>query len=58
MITSPSVGCHAEQRFLIIGTDAFGRVLLVVYAQPDPQTIRIISARPATPAERGHYEQG
>gem|GEM_PF-5931433 len=30
MTTSPSVGCHAEQRFLIIGTDAFGRVLLVV----------------------------
>jgi uncharacterized DUF497 family protein len=49
---------HAAQRFLITGTDAFGRVLLVVYAQPDHQTIRIISARPATPAERRHYEQG
>jgi hypothetical protein len=49
---------HAEQRFLITGMDAFGRVLLVVYAQPDQQTIRIISARPATPAERRHYEQG
>jgi uncharacterized DUF497 family protein len=33
-------------------------VLLVVYTQPDPQTIRIISARTATPAERRHHEQG
>jgi hypothetical protein len=49
---------HAEQRFLITGMDAFGRVLVVVYAQPDERTIRIISARPATPAERRHYEQG
>jgi uncharacterized DUF497 family protein len=49
---------HAEQRFLSIGVDAFGRILLVVYTQPDQQTIRIISARPATPAERRHYEQG
>ena len=47
---------HAEHRF-ITGIDAFGRVLLVVYAQPEEQTIRIISARPATAAERRHYEQ-
>jgi uncharacterized DUF497 family protein len=54
----PDPDHHAEQRFLITGTDAFGRVLLVVYAQPDHQTIRIISARPATPAERRQYKQG
>jgi uncharacterized DUF497 family protein len=38
--------------------DAFERVLVVVYTQPDEQTIRIISARRATAAERRHYEQG
>lgn len=49
---------HAESRFVVTGVDAFGRVLVVVYAQPDEQTIRIISARPATAVERRHYEQG
>jgi uncharacterized DUF497 family protein len=49
---------HAEQRFVLTGIDALGRVLVVVYTQPDEQFIRIISARPATVAERHHYEQG
>ena len=47
-----------EQRFVLIGIDAFQRILVVVYTQPDEQTIRIISARPATATERRHYEQG
>ena len=49
---------HDEQRFVVIGIDAFQRVLVVVYTQPDEQTIRIISARAATAAERRHYQQG
>jgi len=49
---------HAEQRFVTVGLDAFGRVLVVVYTQPDELTIRIISARLATVAERRYYEQG
>lgn len=49
---------HEEQRLVLIGEDAFRRLLVVVYAQPDERTIRIISARPATSAERRHYEQG
>ena len=53
----PDADHHAEQRFLITGLDAFGRVLLVVYAQPDQQTTRVIPARSATPAERRHYER-
>jgi uncharacterized DUF497 family protein len=32
--------------------------LVVVYTQLDDLTVRIISARPATAAERRHYEQG
>ena len=49
---------HGEQRFILIGIDAFQRVLVVVYTQPDAHTIRIISARAATASERRHYEQG
>ena len=49
---------HGEQRFVLIGIDACQHVLVVVYTQPDEQTLRIISARAATAAERRHYEQG
>jgi len=49
---------HAEPRFVLTGIDAFARILVVVYTQPDEQSIRIISARPTTVAERRHYEQG
>jgi len=36
--------------------DAFGRVLVVVYAYSQSDTIRIISARKADPGERKQYE--
>jgi hypothetical protein len=49
---------HDEQRLIMIGEDAFRRLLVVVYTQPAERIIRIISARPATAAERRHYEQG
>lgn len=49
---------HAEQRFVVSGIDAFGHVLVVLFNQPDEQTIRTISTRPATAAERRSYEQG
>lgn len=40
-----------EQRFIILGSDAFGRILVVVYTWQYCD-IRIISARKATPKER------
>jgi hypothetical protein len=46
-----------EQRFLSVGSDAFGRVLVIVYTYPG-DTIRLISARKATPKERKYYEKG
>ena len=46
-----------EERFITIGLDAFGRVLVIVYAWRG-QTIRLISARPATRQERKQYEEG
>jgi len=44
-----------EQRFVTIGMDALGRVLVVVYTWRGEE-IRIVSARKATPRERTHYE--
>lgn len=46
----------SERRFLIIGVSANGRVLVVSYTE-DAETVRIISARPATRRERTFYEE-
>jgi uncharacterized DUF497 family protein len=44
-----------ELRFLLVGHSLAGRILLVVHAEKD-DTMRIISARRATPREREDYE--
>ena len=44
-----------ESRFITIGSDAVGRLLVVVFAWRGAK-IRIISARGATPRERREYE--
>ena len=46
-----------EQRFLSVGSDVFGRILVIVYAYHG-ETIRLISDRKATPKERKYYEKG
>jgi len=48
---------HGEQRFVTIGADILGKVLVVVYAYSGEEEIRLISARKATPKERRVYEQ-
>jgi uncharacterized protein len=48
---------QTEPRFATIGMDALLRVVVVVYTWRD-ETIRIISARRATPTERRTYEEG
>ena len=45
-----------EQRSLIIGNSAGGRLLLVVFTETDDQ-LRIISARDASARERREYEE-
>jgi uncharacterized DUF497 family protein len=45
-----------ESRFFIIGYSA-SRILFVVFAERRDNVIRIISARPPTPAERKLYEE-
>ena len=46
-----------EERFITFGVSTRGRLLVVVHADRD-DTIRIISARPVTSAERKLYEEG
>ena len=48
---------YGEQRFVTVGSDILGRVLVVVYAYSGEEEIRLISARKATPKERGAYEE-
>jgi uncharacterized DUF497 family protein len=46
-----------EDRFIIIGTSANNKLIVVVHTDHD-DIIRIISARKATAGERRQYEQG
>jgi len=46
-----------EKRFVTLGMDAFARILVVVYTWRG-EDIRLISARKATPSERGQYLRG
>lgn len=45
-----------QERFVTLGMDALGRVLVVVYAWQGDE-VRLISARKATPSERRQYER-
>jgi uncharacterized DUF497 family protein len=46
-----------EERFVTMGMDALGRVLVVVYTWRGDRA-RLISARQATKRERREYEEG
>lgn len=45
---------RAEQRFVTLGTDALGRVLVVIHTQREERT-RLISARKASRGEADKY---
>ena len=47
---------HTEQRFVTIGSDALGRVLVVVFTYRGDK-IRLISPRDATSTERAQYKR-
>ncbi|WP_372726739.1 BrnT family toxin [Nostoc sp. TCL26-01] len=47
---------YGEDRFIGLGM-LDGRVVVVVFTEPDAETIRIISLRKALPYERKRYEQ-
>jgi uncharacterized DUF497 family protein len=47
---------ETEERWITLGLDALGRLLVVVYTWRGDK-VRLISARPATPHERLQYEE-
>ena len=47
---------YGEERYVGIGL-LDGRVVVVVYTEPDEETVRIISLRKALSYERKRYEQ-
>jgi uncharacterized protein len=48
---------QGEQRFVTIGVNAFGSLMVVVHT-PRSKGTRIISVRKADPRERRNYEKG
>jgi uncharacterized DUF497 family protein len=48
---------HEEQRFVTLGADLLGRILVVAYAYKGKDEIRLISARKASKRERRTYEE-
>jgi uncharacterized DUF497 family protein len=54
-ITIPDEGPDEEDRFVTLGMDALGRVLVVVYTWREDRP-RLISARKANSHERRQYE--
>lgn len=56
-ISMPDPGASAEERFVLVGMDALGKIVVVVYTY-GVDSIRIISARRANKAERKSYEEG
>jgi uncharacterized protein len=47
---------QGEQRFITLGANVFGILMVVVYAHRDDH-IRVISVRKADPKERRYYEK-
>jgi len=56
-LTIRDPGSRAEERFITVGMDPLGRVLVVVYTWRG-ERLRLISARKATSRERRNYEEG
>ncbi len=55
-ISIPDLQLGEEERFVAIGADALGRILVVSYTYRR-NGVRIISARRATQSERNEYEK-
>ena len=56
-LTIEDQDAEQEKRFVSVGSDTLGRILVVVYTYRGDK-IRIISARRATAKEREYYEKG
>lgn len=56
-LTREHMDSEGEQRFVTVGMDSRGRILIVVHTYRG-EDIRLISARSATKRERMQYEEG
>ena len=56
-LTREDMESEGEQRFVTVGMDSGGHILVVVYTYRGEE-IRLISTRSATTRERIHYEEG
>ena len=56
-LTREDPDAEGEQRFVTLGIDAAGTLLVVVYTYREPDIIRLISAWKANKAQRTHYEK-
>ena len=56
-LTVEDDAAEGEQRFVTIGMNAFGSLMVVVHA-PRGSGLRTISVRKADPKERRNYEKG
>jgi len=56
-LTTDDVSALSEKRFVTLGMDLLGRLIVVVYTWRG-ERIRLISARKATRRERRQYEEG
>jgi len=56
-LTREDIESKGEQRFVTVGMDALGLILVVVYTCRG-EDIRLISARSATKRKIMHYEEG
>ena len=56
-LTREDIESEGEQRFVTVGMDTLGHILVVVYTYRG-QDMRLISARSATKRERMQYEEG
>ena len=54
-LTRPDTESRGESRFVTLGVDGFGRLLVVVFTERETR-VRIISARLATKREHKSYE--
>ena len=56
-LTLEDPDAEREARFVTVGADALGRIVVIVYAWRGDD-VRLISARPATRREKEAYAQG
>jgi uncharacterized DUF497 family protein len=56
-VTIEDESAEREQRFVTLGANTFGTLMVVVWT-PRDEDVRIISVRKPTPKERRNYEKG